>query len=282
MSDLKRHPQTITAAEAENLLLGVRIEGKPDLDRLAETLSGVRSVATEAPPRELIEAQLAAISELLDRTRTKPAHYALASRVDRTVQATNYALATPSDRTLDRTVKPAKYAFLTWLHDRTMGSVRRRAYALSTAMLIATGSAAAAGVLPDAAQNALADAASNVGISIPHSSDDGSEQSKAPEVKPASESASDVAVAVHVVIESRDQYGNGRDFGQAVAQAARDAAAARREAGQSHAKDGAAGPPSDPGSQGANNSSVGKGNAPDDGREFGQSKARQAGRRAGN
>lgn len=294
MSDLKRHPQTITAAEAEMILTGVRIDGKPELDELAAAMAGVRAVATQPPAREIIEAQLTAISELLDRTRSQTTNYALAGHVDRTVatdrtvqadrtiEAANYALATPADRTMDRTVRPAKYALMAWIYDRTMGTLRRRAYALSTAMVIATGSAAAAGVLPATAQDALADAASRVGIAIPHANDDDVEKpdTQSQEVKPASESASDVAVAVHVVIASRDQYGNGNDFGQAVAQAARDAANERREAGRNNANKGtpAAGASSDPGSQadGAKNTSARADNAPEGGREFGEDKAREA------
>jgi hypothetical protein len=218
MKELKRHPQSISAHDMEQLLAGAPVAGKPDLDRLAALMTGVRAAAISIVADELRSAHLSQISELLDRTR-------------------------PQLQADDRTA-PVRYALMTRIYDRTLGTLRRRAYALSTALVVATGSMAVAGVLPDTVQDALSRAGERVGLTLPAGTEE-------PDVEPADDTdtdaglpdeAGDVAVAVHGVIDGRDDYANGHEFGQAVAKAAWDAAKARHEASTT-------GKPSDAGSQ---------------------------------
>lgn len=82
----------------------------------------------------------------------------------------------------------------------------------STAALSATSGMAMAGVLPEPLQQAAADLADKVGLDIPSPDDTRTDD------------------AVHEVIERKDDFENGKDFGKAVSGAAHEANAARREA----------------------------------------------------
>jgi hypothetical protein len=82
----------------------------------------------------------------------------------------------------------------------------------STAALSASSGMAFAGVLPEPLQRAASDLADKVGIDIPSPDD------------------SRTSGAVHEVIERKDDFEKGKDFGHAVREAAHEANAARREA----------------------------------------------------
>jgi len=222
MTELRGHPQHMTDADMDRLLEGGSVQRKPEFDQLGAHLRSVKSALEATPPADVRSAHLAQIATLLDRTRPQAA--------------------------------PINGTLMSRIYDHTLGTFRRRAFALSTAMVVASGSMAAAGILPDAAQDALSKAAAKVGFSLPAG---GAEDTTAdaPSADSLPEEASDVAVAVLSVIENRDDYANGHEFGQAVAAAAREAngsAGAGKPEDEGSQADGFK--PADPGGQGTGGS----------------------------
>jgi len=228
MTELRRHPQQMTEADMDRLLEGGSVQRKPEFDQLGAHLRSVKSALEATPPADVRSAHLAQMAALLDRTRRPEA-------------------------------APTRETLMSRIYDRTLGTFRRRAYALSTAMVIASGSMAAAGILPDPAQDALSDAAAKVGFSLPAGGEEDA-TADAPSADSLPEEASDVAVAVLSVIENRDDYANGHEFGQAVAAAAREAngsAGAGKPEDAGSQADGFK--PADPGSRQGTGGSAGAG-----------------------
>lgn len=108
----------------------------------------------------------------------------------------------------------------------------------STAALSATSGMAFAGVLPEPLQQAASDLADKVGLDLP-SPDEGR-----------------TSDAVHDVVERKGDFEKGKDFGQAVRDAAHKANAARREA-KADEKHGAGSDNGVKGSKGSKNSPAG-------------------------
>jgi translation initiation factor IF-2 len=108
-----------------------------------------------------------------------------------------------------------------------------------TALAATGGGLAAAGALPEPAQRALARVAEKLGIELPVPPGRALPEERPDERPTPTPPASDVLD----VVEDRDSYPDGRSFGDAVSDEA-------SENSQGHRRDGDAGKPDDPGSQG--------------------------------
>lgn len=182
----------------------IRRLSDPDLDRL---LAGDAS-ADDEDLGELAEA----IRAIKAASGTEP---------DRAIQARHLALMAEDIRNLDPTIAggspthpavtpstPRRKSMLSTL----FASLSAKIAAASFAAVAATGGLAAAGALPDPAQQAVADAAAKIGLHLPSPEDDAStQQHEAPEVGPVNED-------VQGVLE--DDSLEGRDKGDAVSDAA--------------------------------------------------------------
>ena len=129
----------------------------------------------------------------------------------------------------------------------------------SVALAAATGGLAAAGALPQPAQDALSKAAAKVGFDLPAGSqqEEGDENAAGPD-----ENASPVAHAVNEVVVNRDDYANGREFGLAVAEAAK-AAASEQSAGATRRSERGAQKAADKAAQGSKRSEQARQDAPE-------------------
>lgn len=194
-SEMERF-QGLSDREAESLLAGRAPASGGDLSDLAVLIEGVKAATVRPLDREVEERHLAAIKEALHLEGSR----------DSAIQGKRRA-----------TRRRSMIAGL-------LAPLWAKIAVAAGAAVLATGGLAAADVLPQPAQDAVASAAERIGLELP-SSEDGEEVEAVEEEGPEDEGSppehaegKSVSEDVHAVLE--DDSLEGRDKGEAVADAA--------------------------------------------------------------